>query len=95
MPFASLLAIYFLFFFLSLFLVLPFGVRTADEAGVEKVRGQVESAPHHFRFWWTAFKTGLLALVLTGLFYLNYQQGWISRASFDGVLDWLGAPPLD
>lgn len=95
MPFASLLAIYFLFFFLSLFLVLPFGVRTADEAGVEMVRGQAESAPHQFRFWWTAFKTAMVALVLTGLFYLNYQQGWIGRESFDGLLRVLGAPSLD
>lgn len=95
MPFVSIVAIYFLFFFLSLFVVLPWGVRTADEAGVEKVRGQADSAPHQFRFWWTALKTALLALVLTALFYFNYDQGWLTRESFDSVLTWLGAPPLD
>lgn len=91
----SLLAIYFLFFFLSLFLVLPFGVRTADEAGVRRVPGQAESAPANFRFWWTVLKTGALALVLTGLFYLNYRQQWITRESFDALLGWMGAPKLD
>lgn len=92
MPFPSLLAIYFLFFFMSLFLVLPFGVRTADEAGVEKVPGQADSAPAHFSFWRTALKTGLLALVLTTLFYQNYLHGWVTRASFNGLADFLGAP---
>jgi predicted secreted protein len=92
MPIPSLIAIYFLFFFMSLFLVLPFGVRTADEAGIEKVPGQAESAPAHFSFWRTALHTGILALVFTTLFYQNYQHGWITRASFDGVAAALGAP---
>lgn len=94
MPIPSMIAIYFLFFFLCLFLVLPFGVRTADEAGIEKVKGQADSAPAHFSLPRTAFKTGLLALIPTTLFVLNYHQGWVTRESFDGVLQWLGAPPL-
>lgn len=95
MPFASLIAIYFLFFFMSLFLVLPFGVRTADEAGVEKVRGQADSAPHDFRAGRAALKTAALALVFTGLFYLNYVEGWVTRESFDRLIALLGAPSLD
>lgn len=94
MPIASMLAIYFLFFFLCLFLVLPFGVRTADEAGVEKVKGQADSAPATFNVGRTALKTGLLALVPTALFLANYYQGWVTRQSFDGVASWLGAPEL-
>ena len=95
MPIASMFAIYFLFFFLCLFLVLPFGVRTADEAGVAKVKGQADSAPAYFSVWRTALKTGLIALVPTTLFVLNYYHGWITRDSFNGVMHWLGAPPLD
>ncbi|MDP9085404.1 MAG: DUF1467 family protein, partial [Pseudomonadota bacterium] len=49
MKWTSAVAIYFLFWSLSVFLVLPFGVRTSDEAGGERVRGQAESAPHEFR----------------------------------------------
>ncbi|MET0360704.1 MAG: DUF1467 family protein [Sphingobium sp.] len=94
MPIASMFAIYFLFFFLSLFVVLPFGVRTADEAGTEKVRGQADSAPAHFNVGSTALKTGLIALIPTTLFIANYYQGWVTRETFDGILVWLGAPVL-
>ncbi|HEX7854084.1 MAG TPA: DUF1467 family protein [Sphingobium sp.] len=92
MPIPSMLAIYFLFFFLCLFLVLPFGVRTHDEAGIPKIRGQADSAPAHFSVWRTALKTGLIALIPTALFVANYYHGWVTRQSFDGVLVWLGAP---
>jgi predicted secreted protein len=92
MPIASMIAIYFLFFFLCLFLVLPFGVRTADEAGVAKIPGQADSAPAHFSVWRTAFKTGVLALVPTVLFVLNYYHGWVTRETFDGLTAFLGAP---
>lgn len=94
MPIASMVAIYFLFFFLCLFTVLPFGVRTADEAGVDKIRGQADSAPAQFSVPRTALKTGLIAVVPTALFILNYYHGWVTRDSFDGVLHWLGAPEL-
>ena len=46
MRWTSMVAIYVLFWAFSVFLVLPFGVKTADEAGIEKVPGQAESAPH-------------------------------------------------
>ena len=49
MQVTSILAIYFLFWVMSAFVMLPFGVRTADEAGVEKVPGQADSAPVNFR----------------------------------------------
>lgn len=92
MPTFSIVAIYFLFFFMSLFMVLPFGVRTADEAGIEKIPGQADSAPAHFNLWRIAFRTGILALLLTFIFYQNYQHGWITRDTFNGLLDVLGAP---
>lgn len=94
MQLASIVAIYFLFFFLSLFVVLPFGVRTADEAGIERVPGQAESAPAHFSVWRAALKTGLVALVLTALFHQNYVHGWITRDTFTSLYQKLGAPPL-
>lgn len=94
MPVFSIVAIYFLFYFLCLFLVLPFGVRTADEAGVAKVRGQADSAPHGFRFGMTALRTALVAAVPTALFVLNYHHGWITRDSFDTILVWLGQPQV-
>ena len=44
MQITSIAAIYFLFFVMSAFVMLPFGVKTAEEAGVDKVPGQADSA---------------------------------------------------
>ncbi len=86
MKWQSALAIYTLFWAMSVFFVLPFGVRTAAEAGVELVPGQAESAPHGFSVRRTAIRTTIVASVLFGLFYLNYVFGWVTPA----MLDWSG-----
>ena len=83
----TIAAIYFLLWFLSLFLVLPFGVRTADEAGVPKVPGQADSAPAHFNAWRTIRRTSLLAACFFALFYLNYHYEWLTIRSFDGIFN--------
>ncbi len=77
MGWPSMLAIYFLFWVMSAFLVLPFGVRTHDEAGIEKVPGQADSAPANFRPKRIALRATLLSLLLFGLYYLNYVNGWV------------------
>ena len=74
----SIIAIYALFWVMSAFLLLPFGVRTADEAGVEKVPGQADSAPINFRPGKFALRATLLAAVLCALFVANYFKGWIT-----------------
>lgn len=74
----SIIAIYALFWVMSAFFVLPFGVRTHDEAGIAKVPGQADSAPAEFSVKRTAKRATLLSLLLFGLFYLNYVQGWIT-----------------
>jgi predicted secreted protein len=48
MQLSSAIAIYFLFLAMSAFLVLPFGVRTHEEVGAERVPGQADSAPARF-----------------------------------------------
>ena len=48
MKWTSVLAIYFLIFCFTAFLLLPFGVKTHEEVGVERVPGQADSAPHKF-----------------------------------------------
>jgi predicted secreted protein len=57
---------------------LPFGVKTADEAGVARIPGQAESAPHEFRAGRIALRVTIVATVLWGLFLLNYLYGWVS-----------------
>lgn len=44
MKWTSILAIYFLFWVMTAFLLLPFGVRTHDELGEAKTAGQADSA---------------------------------------------------
>ncbi|MCP3731678.1 DUF1467 family protein [Sphingomonas sp. MG17] len=79
----SALAIYFLFWFLALFLVLPFSARTSVEAGEALVPGQAESAPHRFEAGRIALRTTIVATVMFGLFYLNYVFGWITSDMLD------------
>ena len=78
MQWTSMLAIYFLFFVFSAFVLLPFGVRTHDEAGVEKIPGQAESAPVEFRAGRGGGRAAILALVVTALYVANYINGWIT-----------------
>ncbi len=77
MKVTSILAIYFLFWVMSAFVMLPFGVRTADEAGVEKVPGQADSAPVNFRPGKIVIRATIIAIILTSLFMLNFEYGWI------------------
>jgi len=80
MQWTSMLAIYFLFFVFSAFVLLPFGVRTHDEAGVEKIPGQADSAPVEFRAGRLLLRAAILALVVTALYVANYINGWITVA---------------
>lgn len=85
MRWTSALAIYILFWTMSLFLVLPWGVRTSEEMGRKSQPGHAESAPHDFRFGRAALWTTVVATILFGLFYANYVAGWITAQD----LDWL------
>lgn len=73
----SLVAIYFLFWFMALFAVLPFSARTAEEAGEKAEAGHAESAPHVFRPWPIVLRTSIVAGVMIGIFYFCYAQGWL------------------
>ena len=81
MRWTSALAIYALFWAFSVFLVLPFGVRTGHEAGAEHVPGTAESAPHEFDAGRIAWRVTIVATVLFTLFQLNYHFGWIDQQS--------------
>jgi predicted secreted protein len=73
----SIAAIFFLFWFLALFAVLPFSAGTAEEAGEKPEVGHAESAPHIFRPWPIVLRTTIAAAVLTAIFYAIYRTGWI------------------
>lgn len=78
MQWTSALAIYVLFWVMSAFLVMPFGVKTADELGAEKVPGQAESAPANFKPRRVVIITTIVATLLFGLYYANYVKGWVT-----------------
>ena len=83
MKWTSISAIYFLFFVGSAFLLLPFGVRTHEEAGIDRVPGQADSAPHHFDLKRHLLRAALLAAVLMAILYVNYVNGWVTADTFD------------
>jgi len=83
MRWTSLLAIYVLFWAFSVFLVLPWGVRTTHEAGGDYVTGQAESAPHEFRLGRLAGRVTIVATTLFALFVANYHFGWLTPEMLD------------
>ena len=89
MKWTSILAIYVLFWVMSAFLLLPFGVRTHDEAGVARIPGQADSAPADFRPGRLALRATLLAAALCALYVANYVYGWVTASD----LNVFGSPP--
>lgn len=87
MNFTSIVAIYALFWVICAFVVLPFGVRTHDELGLEKTAGQADSAPGNFNPKQVVLRTTLLSALFFGLYYANYVYGWIDRHSFDFLVN--------
>jgi predicted secreted protein len=81
--FGSLLAIFFLFFVSSAFLLLPFGVKTSEELGESIVPGQAESAPHRFDLKRHMVLALVLGAVLTAIYYANWVYGWITADDLD------------
>ncbi len=83
MRWTSIIAIFTLFWVLSAFLVMPFGVRTHDELGLEKIDGQAPSAPGNFNPRKLMLRATVLAVVLFGLYYQNYVHQWLTIDDLD------------
>ena len=83
MKLTSIVAIYLLFFAGSAFILLPFGLRTTDEVGGERIPGQAESAPHQFDAKRHFLKAALLAALLFAIYYANWSYGWITPEDLD------------
>lgn len=91
MQWTSMVAIYGLFWVLSAFLVMPFGLRTPDEVEDYQVeKGHATSAPVNFRPKLVAKRATVLAVVLFGLYYVNYVEQWITVDD----LNFFGRPPV-
>jgi predicted secreted protein len=83
MKLTSIIAIYVLFYVASAFILLPFGVKTHEEAGIDRVPGQADSAPHRFDLKRHLLKAVLLSLILFAIYYANWHFGWIGIEDLD------------
>lgn len=73
---STVIAIYFLIWWVTLFAVLPWGVRNQEESG-EVVPGTDPGAPAIHRVWGKLGWTTLIATVIFGILYVAYSQGLI------------------
>lgn len=80
----SAFAIYALFWMVTLFAVLPWGVRTSDEAGEVRAPGNAESAPADPMIRAKLLWTTAIATTLFALFYANYVHGWLTLNDIPG-----------
>jgi predicted secreted protein len=77
----SILAIFFIVWWTALFAVISRGLRTHDDdPDAPRVPGQATSAPVDFRPWPIILRTTVIAVVVMGLLYLNYVEGWVTSA---------------
>jgi predicted secreted protein len=70
-------AIYFIVWWIVLFAVLPFGVRSQEEAG-EIVPGSEPGAPAVPHLWAKLFWTTVMSAVVFGLGVLAFARGWLT-----------------
>jgi predicted secreted protein len=77
MPVATALAIFFLIWWVVLFAVLPWGIRSQHE-GSDMVAGTDPGAPTKARIGWKLLWTTLIAMAIYAVCTLIYEQHWIS-----------------
>lgn len=69
----SAMAIYFIVWWISLFAILPFGLRTQAEDN-EIAHGTVASAPARPRMWLAFLRTTILATIIFTLYWFVTQK---------------------
>jgi predicted secreted protein len=77
MNWVSLLAIYFVVWWILLFAVLPWGLKTQEEEG-EVVLGTTASAPARPRLLVKALWTSIVSAAVVGLFWLAVERYGLS-----------------
>lgn len=87
MNWISIVAIYALFWVMSAFVILPLGVKSHQELGMDLIPGQADGAPGNFNPKLVLLRTTALSAILYGIYYLNYVYGWIDRHSFDFLIN--------
>ena len=86
------IAIYFLIWWLMLFAVLPFGVRSQEEVsreGGEIAPGTDPGAPAVPLLWWKLLWTTILSGVVFAILYVVYVNKLIT---LEDMMRWMGMP---
>ena len=78
MSIGSSIAVYFIIWWVCLFVVLPFGVRNAHEAGEAVGEGHDAGAPVNPMLWRKVVWTTVLAAAVFALVYGQMTYGWIA-----------------
>ena len=74
----TLIAIYFLVWWIVFFAILPLGVKSQHEARIEFEPGTDPGAPHRPLVWWKIAATTVVAGVLLAIFYAVWNAGGLS-----------------
>ena len=85
MKLASAIAIYFITWWVCLFIVLPFGVKNAHEAGETVEQGNEQGAPVKPMLWRKILATTLLSGVVFALIWAQVTYRWIGFDDIPGV----------
>jgi predicted secreted protein len=86
MRIGSLIAIYFVVWWIVLFAILPWGVRTQDEEG-DVTLGTTHSAPARPMLIRKAIATSLVAAFIVGAFWVAVEFYGLDLESLAGLID--------
>lgn len=85
MAISSSIAIYFVLWWVVLFAVLPFGVRSQAEDGAT-VPGSDPGAPTMHRMMWKLIWTTIISAVLFGIALVAYRAGYLNIENLSRLL---------
>ena len=85
MKLGSAIAIYFITWWVCLFMVLPWGVRNAHEAGETVEQGNEHGAPVRPMLWRKVLATTILSAIIFSLIYGQVTYHWIGFDDIPGV----------
>jgi predicted secreted protein len=89
MSLATAIAIYFIIWWVVLFTVLPWGVRSQQEHGGDLVSGTDPGAPTVPKLWWKLLWTTVVAGVVFAICAVVYVNRWVT---LEGLGRLFGAP---
>ena len=85
MKLGSAIAVYFITWWVCLFMVLPWGVKNAHEAGEAVEQGNEHGAPVRPMLWRKVLATTILSAIIFAVIYGQMTYHWIGFDDIPGV----------